>query len=223
MKRNVLITGIIVSLVVAIFIPGLQAQEKDKDISKKQFQTTEFDRINVGGAFNVFIKQESQHEVIIETDTKIMEHVIVKVDDGELLLKTKGLRNFNKLNAYISIPNLKGINLHGAAELQTQNTFKVSELELISSGASESRLMLVADKITANTSGASEVKLSGKTTKLMAEVSGAADFEAGELIAEYAAVNASGASHARVYATKELSYDESGAAEISVAKQSPVR
>lgn len=223
MKKNGVFAGIMLSLSLVLIVPGLQAQEKDENISKQQIETPDFDRINAGGAFRIFLEQAPQHKVVIETDANVMQHIIVDVVDDELRLKTKGLRKFSTLNAYISMPNLKGINLHGAAELQTQNTFKVNEIELISSGASESRMMLEADKIMANASGASEVKLSGKTTELMAGVSGAADFKAGDLMAEYAAVNASGASHASVYATKELSYDESGAADISVAKLSPVK
>ncbi len=218
MKRNQkTLLGILLTGFMLLSVLNLQAQiEKgNKNILKKQYNYAGFDKIDVGGAFEVSISQADNFSVFIETDENLHDNMRLELVNDMLVIKTKGIKNFSELNVYIGLPELTKLLVHGAAEVKIEEAFKASNIEIEASGASESKLHLLADEIRVDVSGAAEVDLSGSTEQLFLNTSGASEFNSRNMEASIVYANSSGASSAHVYAIEELDMEESGASSIN--------
>ena len=91
---------------------------------------------------------------------------------------------------------------------------KFDDLELDCSGASDVDLKLGAQTLNLDLSGASQIELYGSAETVELDLSGASDLDAYNLEAEVYKTDISGASHARIFVSKELSADVSGAASL---------
>ncbi|MDZ7741974.1 MAG: DUF2807 domain-containing protein [Bacteroidota bacterium] len=217
MKRNQkTMLGMLLTGFMLVSVLNLQAQiEKgNKNILKKQYNYAGFNKIDVGGAFEVYISQADDFSVFIETDENLHDNMRLELVNDMLVIKTKGIKNFSKLNVYIEMPVLTKLMVHGASEVKIENEFKTGIIDIDASGASELKLHLLAEEIHANVSGASEVDLSGSAEKLVIKTSGASEFDSRKMEASKVYAVASGASSAHVYAVKELDMEESGASSI---------
>ncbi len=75
-------------------------------------------------------------------------------------------------------------------------------------------MLQITDKLDVNIKGASKLEMKGSCDTFKAQSLGASDIIANELIAKNVEINASGASHARVYASENLVAYAAGASDI---------
>lgn len=135
------------------------------------------------------------------------------------------LSGASSLSGLVVTANTLGADCSGAASFNIEGVFKGSvEMEL--SGAVNGRFSGRGDDFEGelsgacnldadlefrncdlNCSGASKAELAGKTDRLSVDGSGACSIDAKDLNADYASVDLSGASKAKVNADKELRYD----------------
>ncbi|MCF8227756.1 MAG: DUF2807 domain-containing protein [Bacteroidales bacterium] len=217
MKRNqTIIFGIFMMVLMTLPCMHLQAQNEkgNKNVIEKHYNFAGFDEIEVGGAFEVIIKQAENFKVIIETDENLHDNMRLELLDDKLHIKSKGIKNFTELNVYIEMPSLTEMNVHGAAEVKIPEAFRQDEIEITASGASELKLNLITEEIEVNASGASEVDLKGQAEELYINASGATDVNSRNMKVKSAYAEASGASSVMVAATEELDINESGAADV---------
>ncbi len=129
------------------------------------------------------------------------------------------------LNGLVVTANTLAADCSGAASFNIQGVFK-DDVEMELSGAVNGRFAgkgrdfegelsgacnLDADlefrNCTLDCSGASKAELAGKAERLSVDGSGACSIDSKDLKTDYASVDLSGASKAKVYADKELRYD----------------
>lgn len=177
-----------------------------------------FNSIEVGGAIEVHIKQESTESVKIETDENLMEFIDVFTDGNTLIIRTKHGYNLDpsrEVVAYVSAPAFRGIGVSGASQIVGDNAISVNnELNLGASGASKIILEVSGGNLKGDISGASNLNLKGQVAKLDMQASGASHVKAYDLIADDAYFDCSGASSAEITANKNLRVEASGASHI---------
>ncbi len=174
-----------------------------------------FDKIDVGGAFNVFLKQGNDEYLKLEVEENLMDLVVTKVVAGRLKIYCKeSVEPTEDMNVYLTFKDLSELDISGACELKNENTLKLNELDLDASGASEIMLNLTADYLDADFSGASEIELTGKVGKMDVNLSGASELNAYDLETDFCDITVSGAGDARLFVNKELEAEVSGAADI---------
>jgi hypothetical protein len=189
--------------------------EGDGNVVKEEREVKAFDRVQVSGAFEVFLTQGNEEKLVIEADENLLELIETEVVNGKLKIYTsKSIRNAREMKAHITLKELHGLDLSGAVELMTENRIKTDELKIDGSGAIEMEMSIEADEIRGDFSGASEVEFSGYAKAFSFDASGAAELDAKELEVEILRLNVSGAAEAKVYATKELHVDASGASSV---------
>jgi len=178
-----------------------------------------FRNVNVSGAIDVYVKQDSSTSVRVEADDNILEYVVVETNGSTLDIYTEhgfNLHPSHKIKVYVSNPSYEELGVSGASALIGENEISSSDhLSLNVSGASEGRLELNAPKVSVETTGASSADLRGKTKELDLNASGASKVRGYDLLSEKANVDISGASHAEVYASVSLDGDASGASHVS--------
>jgi len=178
-----------------------------------------FNNIDVSGAIDVYVRQDSSTSVKVEADDNILEYIEIHTDGSTLEIYTENnirLRPSNKIKVYVSNPNYKEIQVSGASSVRCENEITSADvLEVGLSGASEGRLELNAPKISVHLTGASNASVKGKTKDFEGSASGASEIRGFDLLSENANVNASGASHIEIFASVKIDGEASGASSVN--------
>ncbi|MCK4638929.1 MAG: DUF2807 domain-containing protein, partial [Bacteroidales bacterium] len=190
-KSNLCIVSII--LIGLIILPSLNSYAQDENIIKQERQIDEFNGIDVGGAFTVYLKQGDQYSATVETKAKIIDKVFTEVKKQTLYIYSKSLKNPGKLNVYLTFKDISSIDVHGAATIKGQSVISAEELKIHASGASFVKLDLDVDILNTDISGAADIKLTGKANTHVTSVSGAGELKAADLKTNITHAEASGA------------------------------
>lgn len=195
--------------------------------AKKSFPLSSFDKLDMGSAFNIMVKQSNEFRVSARGQQDDIEDLIAKVENGELKIyfQHTDSRNWkNRKTIYIDIemPDLKSAEFSGASKSKVFG-FHSDVLNITVSGASSSTFDLDAKNLNADCSGASSMVLIGKGQKANFEVSGASNINALDFDIDTANVSASGASSSKLNVGKSLTVDASGASSVKYVGDASVR
>ena len=190
--------------------------------SEKQFSIIDFDRLELGSAFIIEVKEGDNFSVSAKGDVRNLDDLKVYKNGSSLVVKYDD--NHNRKHdtyIYITMPELLGATLSGATDSKISGFSSDNDtFDFHLSGASYAQIDMIASAMNLNISGASHLRISGTTTNMDVDVSGASVLSAFNLTAEDAHVHASGASEAKVNVTTSLHATASGASTI-VYKGSP--
>jgi hypothetical protein len=212
--RRLLICLVILAIQFSATFSSFAQTKGNKEVVRELRELEDFNKIEVGGAFDVFITQGDQLSVEVETDENIQPKVKTVVKDQTLIISSKGIYNPTKLNVYISLTEIEAIYASGACDIESDGILKAEMLEINTSGASDVKLELEVENLRTDASGASTVILSGQANQHSLEASGASDVKARKLITQSTSANLSGASTAKVYAVDDLIGEVSGSADL---------
>ena len=177
-----------------------------------------FHNIEVSGAIDVYLKQDSSTSVKVEADDNLLQYVEVYTNNSTLVIKTRRgvwIRPTNKIKVYVSNPMYRELEVSGASSIHSENGISSNEsLHVGLSGASIAKLEFNAPRISVDLSGASNLTIRGRTKDFEAGASGASKIWCFDLLTENTDVEASGASSAEVYASVKLAGNASGASHI---------
>ena len=145
---------------------------------------------------NIFISQEAEQSVRIETHENVLAVIDSYVIDGELILDlNRSLRNIDRLNVYISAEDYRRVELSGAANLSSEGCLNLDDLDI--------RL-----------SGAGNINICGTAENLGVNISGAGNFQGFGMAAQSVNASVSGAGNMRVTAEQVLDVTISGSGSI---------
>ena len=178
-----------------------------------------FHSIDVSGAIDVYVRQDSLTSVKVEADDNLLEYIEVYTDNSTLIIKTQNgvrLRPNNKIKVYVSNPLYTEFEVSGASSIQSENEITSGEsLRVGLTGASVAKLEFNSPRISVDLSGASDLTIRGKTKDFDAGASGASEIKCFDLLTENTNAEASGASSIEVYASVKIIPHASGASSIS--------
>lgn len=191
---------------------ALNGVKGDGNVVKQERSVSDFNGIDVGGAFRVFLTQGSSEKLVLEADENLLEIIETKVKGGVLHINTtKDIKDFDEMNVYITFKDLSRLDISGACKLSGEDKFKFNDLEIDGSGASSIELKFSAADLDLDFSGASNIELYGGAEKMTLDLSGASTLEAYDFETNYCNADISGASHAYLTVNNELSAEVSGA------------
>lgn len=186
----------------------------------RTFRETDFDRVDVSGAYHARLRQGSTFRVVARGNEDDLNDVRVRVNGSTLEIEPKrSVRWFQWHTKHpvvfdIELPTLAGLEVSGASHADVSG-FRGTDFEIEQSGASWLRLAMDGSPVKLDVSGASHTLLTGTTPKLTADLSGACELRGRNLKAVDASIDASGASRASVRVSRELNADASGASHIT--------
>lgn len=195
---------------------NMPADRSTGNFIKEERAVSNFSKLDIGGAFKVYLTQGDREKLVIEADTKEMAEIVTEVVGNKLKIHTKpgwGVR-FHEMTVYLTFKNLDYIDFSGAVEVKADSPLTFSELEMDVSGAAEINMEMKAEKYTAEFSGASEIDFRGSCKTGNIEISGASELRAEGLQFEDLTLDLSGASEAKVFSTNKLRIDASGASSV---------
>ena len=189
-----------------------QATGDPANVIRQTRQLGTFTGIRVGGAFEVSIKQGATQEVVVETESEIMQYVTTEVSNGVLEIGMKKapphwMHDIEVLKVYVTCKDLYMLDLSGAVEISSDGRVTTPKLEMEVSGAVESRLDLAAQQLDLSLSGASELAFSGTAGDVRLDASGASEISAYELVITNLTLYGSGAVETKVNVSGSLKKD----------------
>ena len=228
--------GMAIALVVDRHKPIVITETSSSSIVEQHYDVAEFTGIKVGGAFNAIINH-GEPGVTIQVPEEVLPYVKVESVDGVLTVTTRGRLKLNlkhsRCKAFITLPELHYIAVSGAANVLATD-FTGSDVDVVSSGASDlelggdlTRISIsasgaasvsfkgLAENVNIEASGAADVFLAGEGAMLRVEASGASDVDADEFGADGVSVDASGAASVSYHAAVNESVKTRGSASVS--------
>ena len=186
----------------------------------ENFAASGFDELQVSHGFTVEVVRGEEFEVAVTIDDNVLEYLVVLDRDGVLeigLNRAISVFGDATLEAWVTLPELRGLTLRGAAHVNLEGFDSVEALTVSASGASSATGALITEDATFDLSGASRVELRGRADTVTIEASGASRLELADFtIDDLSSVQLSGASEADVTVTGSLTEaDLSGASGLT--------
>ncbi len=218
MKRLLLLSLLLTTFLTSChFFSGRRVRGNGQIMTETR-KTGSFTALDVSGAIDVYLRQDSVSSVKIETDGNILPFIEISADGGVLDIRPRNhtrLRPTRKIKVYVSSPRIKDIEATGACNVFSENKLTDTVSVFIHvTGASDVKMELATPKVEVEASGASNITLKGETKDLVVTGSGSTDIRCYDLMAENARIDLSGAGDAQVFASVKLEVEVSGAADV---------
>lgn len=187
------------------------------EIIAKNFDFSDFDKLDIDGFYEVFLSHGEVEKVTIETDENLFEFINVSSDGSTVVLDTEdgiNLQSKHGIKVYITYKSLSYISMGGAGVIKTENTLNTDDLKIKMSGAGVIDLALEAKTLEIGLSGAGSIKLSGNVNDQELKLSGAGSVDAYKLESKNCIIHLGGVGSANVFVTKSLDADVSGIGSI---------
>ncbi|QMW05030.1 PspC domain-containing protein [Spirosoma foliorum] len=186
----------------------------------RQFNVSEFSKVDVGGAFVVRFRKGTTYKVVADGREKDLDDINVKVTGNQLQVSIdrNGLfdwSNRKRIGLTITVPSIDELKLSGASKASLVEFGNFKTLDIDMSGACRTVFDGSVEKLNIELSGASNVVLRGHANQLEADLSGASKIEANGMEVDRAHVDASGASHATLGHVGTIDSETSGASKVT--------
>lgn len=213
--------GLLILLATFFILPSCTYSEGkvtrgEGEVITSTFPLSDFDEIDLQGAFNVTLIQGSTLKAVIETDENLMDLLLVEVRGKTLYVTTSRdvVLKPTKMNLTITYPALRTITVGGACKIKSEEVVQSEDLRFDISGAAEIDLAIVAEALHTQLAGAGSITFEGKVREHYIDLAGASSLDAKDLITEMTEIDLSGAGSASVHATTSLRASLSGVGSI---------
>jgi len=175
------------------------------DLVTTTYDLADFDSIDVSGAFDVEVTVGATPYIDVVTDEDLVEHLDIRVDDGELRIGLKrGVSvRATEMLATVRVPELRALDVSGASSVNVAGAFGPNQLF--------------------DVSGASDVSVEGTGTAVGFDVSGASSLDLALEDVVLAEADLSGASTVVLASAAEVQGDLSGASTLTVPEDALVQ
>lgn len=181
-----------------------------------------FQSVEVAGSINVYFRQGSPAAIQVLADSNLQPYLDFSFEEGVLNIRhKKPLRLSKTAKVLITAPDLRGIEVEGAAEIRIPDTLRTESFDLLIKGAAMADLVIDCRELRATVSGAGEIRLKGRTERAVTRINGAGNLKAPEFLIRSHDIKINGAGDARTLVSDTLRATVNGAGKIEY-KGSPV-
>jgi Protein of unknown function (DUF2807). len=166
--------AVMATLIITSSVASAQTAKKDFDL--KGFTAVEF-----SNDFKATVRKSNDFSVSVELSEELVPYLDVRVSKGTLIVELRNvpakltILKSNVVNATVTMPELKGVTLNGAAKLTVADSFDLGNenFTLSTAGTSEVKQMEIhANNATLSLLGASRVHLNGDFVTVSIQSSG---------------------------------------------------
>lgn len=165
------------------------------------------------------IKVDYRHDIDkiqIIADSSILPKIKVVHDEDGIEIYASSFKSPFKVTALVpASKELENIEISGASSFSSDEEIKAEELDIEVSGASKFEANINCQSLKASVNGASSANIGGKAVNAEINVSGASKLSSENLNTDYADVDISGASKAKIICNKNITGEVSGASKLS--------
>lgn len=213
----------------AILIPALmlgacsmgEASESSGQPGTRNFQVGAFDRISLTGSSNVVVTVGGAPSVRAEGDSKHLEKLEIRVENGVLQIGyKKGSwsfgRNQGPVTVHVSAPSLRGAEIAGSGDMRIDKVQGESFAADIAGSGEMQVAALAAKAASISIAGNGDVTIAGTADAAEFEIAGNGDVRAGGLQVRRASVSIAGSGNVETRATESANVDIMGSGDVVV-------
>lgn len=167
--------------------------------NKQTRNVGEFSKIAFRVPGKLFLRQGSPQKVEIEGRKDVIDEIETEVEGSRLVIGKEGRwlnwdwKDDEKINVYITVPNIEALSVSGSGDLIGQGKFTAKDLDLNVSGSGSLNIEVDASgDVEADVSGSGDLEVKGKCRRFDSDVSGSGDVTLTLDIAETADFGVSG-------------------------------
>jgi len=241
--KKLLVTGIALLCMVAVVSGlagcyGVNNITGSQKLETREFANENFSRVDVSATIRVDITRSDTYAVKVTANDNLFDYIEVTQTGDTLRLRLKPFFSFRNttVNAVITMPDLRALNLSGAssgelAGFQSGGATDItvsgaSRLDIVSlqaqdltmeiSGASRANGFVEAGDGRFTVSGASNLELNGSADSARMDGSGASSLRMADFNILNATIGLSGASNASIQVNGKLDLELSGASRLTL-------
>ncbi|GLR19023.1 head GIN domain-containing protein [Portibacter lacus] len=216
-KLNVLIA------VFSIFIFSISLTQAQKVVGSgpvvsENVNMKAINKVSLGISGDVFITQGNTQSIEIKGQQNIIDLIEKEVKGTSWNIKfpnNTSVRTNEKVEIFITMKDLKGLNVGGSGSIYGQNTFKnLDDVDLNVGGSGSIELSLEAEDVDANIGGSGNISLDGYAEDLDANIGGSGSVEAINFKVKEANINAAGSGSVEIHVSNELSAIIAGSGDV---------
>ena len=188
----------------------------DGDVVDELRNCERFHAVDIAGNFNLTLKQDTVHDVLITANEDLLPKIKTEVQNGVLYISSAVvLFNSRPITLTVSLDSISAVTANGACDLKSVSTLTASNISINLRGATKADLNVdVTDVVKLDLTGATKVKMNGVTQTLRIDATGAGDIIADNLKARHIDISLTGATNAQVYAAESITVRAKGASDI---------
>ncbi len=172
MKRISLFLCLILCATTTIHAQDAEKIKGDKNLSIKQTYVDDFNKIIIGGDFEVELFYNKKTSVEIETDDNLHAYIDIQVIDSVLTLSTTAEIRPKKLNIKINYGDaFSHIEVKDNAEVRSLTSLELNNASLVTTGSARAYLNIKTDNFRFVSTDKTKVKLNITANNVTAEVS----------------------------------------------------
>lgn len=189
------------------------------EVETRHYDLTGFNEVDLSNQGDVVLVTDANSFVEVETHPNLFKVLDLKVDDGELKIRTKkgsSIGKYEKLTYYVHAPSIRKVEVSGSGSISGGGGIAVVDhFEAEVSGSGEISITgIVAQTVEADISGSGNISLSGNTPSAELEVSGSGNVRAFELISAATKARISGSGNIETTTTDDLDVNISGSGNV---------
>ena len=186
------------------------------DIVSQTLNINEFTGVKLRGSSKVFITQGNDFQVIVEGQQNIIDLIELDIQDNIWEIEFEEcIRDYEKLNFYITIPDITRLEVSGSGDIVGQNAFNADVLQLKVDGSGEVDVEIEnAETVETKIEGSGKIKVKGQANDSENRISGSGDLRAFDLEVLTSYVKITGSGDAEVNASDELKVKITGSGNV---------
>lgn len=180
-----------------------------------------FTAVSVGIAADVKITKGNQYGVVLKGDEDDLNEIETEVDGDRLKIKYEddhfSSRNSfnNKIQVFITMPELTGISLAGSGSVMSEDNFRTGEFTADVAGSGKIELSIDAEETDINISGSGKILMKGSSTEADINISGSGDVEGEDFKVAECEINIMGSGDCTIHVTEKLETKVMGSGNVS--------
>jgi len=208
MKNSILISLLFCFILISI----------ESTAQKEKRQVSGFEKISMGIAGDLYLKQGSNYSLELEGDSDDLEEIITEVKNGSLIIKYENNRGWkfsrDRVTIYLTIPEISSVSLGGSGKIIGESTIESDDLYLGVSGSGRIKLDIEADELTQKISGSGNIVVSGEADRAYISISGSGNLDALDLEVDHYVVKISGSGKCKINVGDSLEANISGSGNV---------
>lgn len=184
---------IALSLLVICGCDFIDYEKGNGDIVSEKRPLEDFSEIQLTGTYEIGLKKGGHQQVVIVTDSNLMEFIDTEVEDGSLIVDfSKKISSEHGIKVYITYSELSKLKSIGASIIKTDGPIVSSLFELEAPGASLIDLEVDVTDLDVMLAGAGSVILKGRAENQTISLNGVGNLQAFDLESQSCKVTVSG-------------------------------
>jgi hypothetical protein len=178
--------------------------------------TSNYNEIEIGGAFQVTLVKGTEGKIIITADEAILEKLITKCSSNRLKIKMENGSNYSaKIEISIPVEDISRFSYAGSGNVKSELTVKSSNFEVEFSGSGKVNLPVTCQNLKVEKTGSGGLILSGMSNNFDLKCIGSGSSNTKELKTQNTDVSQIGSGDVSVYATESINATLTGSGNIN--------